>query len=197
MDLKMQDLNNIMTPGTKRRVSIGGNDAPLVPPKNLSDSLNSVGAAAKPAPPKPPSQASEDAEVVPIVPKKDTFYDFLMKEMMWLSADFTAERQRHRMSMRKLSSGVKVRRGGGGIAHHLLHLHNTPRTHHSNSSFLSLPQLFHQNKSLRARRKAETEQARVRALARRLSRSVQTYWSKIERVVGYKQKKEAEENRRR
>ena len=114
MDLKMQDLNNIMTPGTKRRVSIGGNDAPLVPPKNLSDSLNSVGAAAKPAPPKPPSQASEDAEVVPIVPKKDTFYDFLMKEMMWLSADFTAERQRHRMSMRKLSSGVKVRRGGGG-----------------------------------------------------------------------------------
>ena len=171
MKLKMPDLANIMTPGTKKRVLIGGNKAP---PRNLSSSFADVLPPPKASTAKSSTtffssssttttaKSSDPADCPPIVPKKDTHFDFLLKEMMWLSSDFQQERQRHRISGRKLSSGVR---------------------------------LYHQNRELRARRKKEMEVTKVRGIAKRLSRDVRNYWGKIERVVGYKQKASAEENR--
>ncbi|KAL7565038.1 hypothetical protein ACA910_020749 [Epithemia clementina (nom. ined.)] len=43
---------------------------------------------------------------VPLLVKTDTHWDFVMKEMQWLSTDFTAERKRHAQSRRKLANGV-------------------------------------------------------------------------------------------
>lgn len=53
--------------------------------------------------------ASTDKAVV-LVPEKteDTHWNFLLKEMQWLSADFTAERKRHVAASKKMATSVAV-----------------------------------------------------------------------------------------
>ena len=44
----------------------------------------------------------------PILPKTDTHWDYTLKEMMWLSADFQAERKRQLSQAKKLANAVKL-----------------------------------------------------------------------------------------
>ena len=93
-----------------------------------------------------------------------THWDFTLKEMLWLSADFQSERKRQISHARKLSNAIKQ-------YHATLH-------------------------TRKARERIEFEM-RVRRLAAKLNRNVQRgYWKKIERVVGYKQRLNGEEQRR-
>ena len=46
--------------------------------------------------------------VVPTIKKTDTHRDFVLKELQWLAADFTAERQRHTAASRKLATAVRL-----------------------------------------------------------------------------------------
>ena len=93
-----------------------------------------------------------------------THWDFTLKEMLWLSADFQSERKRQISQAKKLSNAIKQ-------YHATLH-------------------------TRKLRERAEFE-ARVRRLAAKLNRNVQRgYWKKIERVVGYKQRLNGEEQRK-
>ena len=104
------------------------------------------------------------ANIVPILAKADTHWDFCMKEMMWLAADFLSERKRQLTMAKKLATGVSG---------------------------------FHATKeSRRVRALAEAELQR-RRLAGKIGREVRTWWTKIERVIAYKQKLEADSERRR
>lgn len=101
----------------------------------------------------------------PALQKSDTHWDYTLKEMMWLSADFQSERKRQMSQAKKLANAVKL--------------------HHSTL----------QSRKLRER--AEFE-ARVRRLAGKLGRDVyKGFWKKLERVVGYKQRLDGENRRRR
>ena len=112
------------------------------------------------APPPPPAG---DPPIVPYEPKTDVHWDFVMKEMMWLSTDFQSERKTQLMSARKMSAAVKQ---------------------------------FHKSKeSRRIRQMAEMELGR-RRLANRMARDVRGWWTKVERVVAYKQKVNADASRR-
>jgi len=148
MNLEIPDLTGIMTPGTRQRIPMDKVD---VGPQNLMGAIEGVKKEETSTPP------------VPIVEKKDTYFDFLLKEMMWLSEDFSAERNRHKMSARKLSNAIK---------------------------------LYHSNKDLRQNRLESSILFKKKSLAKKLSRSVTSFWSKIERVITYKQKVLADESRR-
>jgi hypothetical protein len=102
-------------------------------------------------------------ELVPYEPKGDTHWDFVMKEMMWLGADFQAERKRQTSLAKKLAGAI--------------------RQHHKTKE------------SRRLRELAEAELKR-RRLAGRISRELRGWWTKIERVVAYKQKLSADEERK-
>lgn len=47
---------------------------------------------------------TETGNLIPYVPKADTHWDFVMKEMMWLGADFQGERKRQVALARKMAS---------------------------------------------------------------------------------------------
>ena len=54
-----------------------------------------------------PPLASVTEPIVPTFSREsDTHWDFLLKEMQWLAADFTTERQRHAVARKKLSGAV-------------------------------------------------------------------------------------------
>jgi hypothetical protein len=50
--------------------------------------------------------SSSQQDVVITVEKIDTHWDFLIKEMQWLAADFTAERKRHKAGRKKIANAV-------------------------------------------------------------------------------------------
>jgi HSA len=49
------------------------------------------------------SSKSIQSHLIPYVPKTDTHWDFVMKEMMWLGADFQGERKRQVSLARKIA----------------------------------------------------------------------------------------------
>ena len=99
-------------------------------------------------------------EIVRVIPKKDVQWDFLMKEMMWLAADFQSERKR------QISKGKKI---AGAVRQ------------------------FHNTKETRRLRELAEAEARRRRLAARLARDVKTWWTKIEKIITFQQKLEANE----
>jgi hypothetical protein len=101
--------------------------------------------------------------LVPFEAKTDTHWDFVMKEMMWLGADFQGERKRQKSLAKRLGSGI--------------------RQHYNNKE------------SRRLRELTEAELKR-RKLAAKLSRELRGWWTKVERVVSYKQKLSADEERK-
>ncbi len=52
------------------------------------------------------SQTESSSDVVMTVEKTDTHWDYLIKEMQWLAADFTAERKRHKAGRKKIANAV-------------------------------------------------------------------------------------------
>eukprot|EP00934_Nitzschia_sp_Nitz4_P002540 Nitzschia sp. Nitz4//scaffold91_size79674//8876//15610//NITZ4_005356-RA/size79674-processed-gene-0.29-mRNA-1//1//CDS//3329560067//2530//frame0 len=102
--------------------------------------------------------------LIPCSPKSiDTHWDFVMKEMMWLGADFQGERKRQVSSAKRLASSVKQ---------------------------------FHKTKETRRLRELHQAEMKRRKLAAKLSRDVKGWWSKIEKVIAYKQKIQADEERK-
>jgi protein required for attachment to host cells len=99
---------------------------------------------------------------IPYTPKTDTHWDFLMKEMMWLGADFQGERKRQLSLAKKLASSVKQ---------------------------------YHKTKEARRLRELQQAETKRRKLSAKISRDVKSWWIKIERVISYKQKIKADEER--
>ena len=102
-------------------------------------------------------QDVNDGSIVHFAPKStDTHWDFLLKEMMWLGADFMAERKRQKSAGKKLATAVKQ---------------------------------YHNNKEKRYIRELAEAESKRRRLAGKLSREVRSrFWTKIEKVISYKQK---------
>ena len=109
---------------------------------------------------------SKECDLVPYDPKTDVHWDFVMKEMQWLSTDFQSERKRQ-MSLAKKQS-------------------------------MSIGQ-FHANKEKRKLRLIAEMELRKRRLASKMARDVVKGWwnAKIERVIAYKQKVDADLHRKR
>ena len=101
-------------------------------------------------------------EVVRILPKIDVQWDFVMKEMMWLAADFQSERKRQISNGKKLAGAVKQ---------------------------------FHSTKESRRLRELAEVEAKRRRLAAKLGRDVKTWWTKIEKIISFKQKIQADQLR--
>lgn len=111
----------------------------------------------------PPPPKKRKATGIPYEPKSDTHYDYLLKEMQWLAADFQAERKRHLSSRRKIANSI---------------------------------QIYAQGREARRLRELADAEVKRRKLAARIGRDVKSWWSKIERVVTYKQKLSCEKDRR-
>jgi hypothetical protein len=109
--------------------------------------------------------ASEPAPGPPLIPqitKTDTHWDFVMKEMMWLGVDFSAERKRQLSLAKKLAGGIRQ---------------------------------YHKTKESRKLRELQEAELKRRKLAARLARECKGWWTKVERVVTYKQKLHADDQR--
>lgn len=98
----------------------------------------------------------------PVESRSDTHWDFVLKEMMWLAADFRSERKRQHALAKKTSNGVH--------------------------------QYFKTKETRRLRQLADAELKR-RRLAAKCGRNVRAWWTKIERVISYKQKLSADQER--
>jgi E1A-binding protein p400 len=103
---------------------------------------------------------------VPYAPKQDVHWDFLMKEMQWLSTDFQSERKRQTSLAKKQASSIEK---------------------------------YHATKEKRRVRMLAELETKRRRLAGRLARNVVKGWwqGKIERVIAYKQKVDADLVRKR
>ena len=95
--------------------------------------------------------------------RREAHWDFVLKEMMWMAADFETERKRHTNMLRQRSKQV------------LMHW---------------------RHKETEERRKTKEVQLELRKRAARAAREVRTFWAKIDKVVGYKQRLELDEQRR-
>ena len=108
----------------------------------------------------PSSMIQLQTQPAQIIPVQQLHWDYLLKEMMWLSADFISERSRQVSTAKKISVSVRQ---------------------------------FHRHKeSRRARHEAEVE-LRRRKLAVKIARDVaKGWWSKLDRIVSYKQRIEVD-----
>jgi len=106
------------------------------------------------------SNSTPEGDIIRKQPKKEIHWDFVMKEMMWLAADFQSERKR------QISNGKKV---AGAIKQ------------------------FHNTKESRRLQKIAEAEAKRRRLAAKLGRDVKTWWTKIEKIITFKQKLQADE----
>mmetsp|Transcript_2774 Transcript_2774/g.5185 ORF Transcript_2774/g.5185 Transcript_2774/m.5185 type:complete len:2007 (-) Transcript_2774:2717-8737(-) len=96
-----------------------------------------------------------------IIIKTDTHWDYVMKEMQWLSTDFQSERKRQISLARKQAAGIKQ---------------------------------YHATKEKRILKKHAEMEIKRRKIAAKLARDVVKGWwnMKIERVIAYKQKVDAD-----
>ncbi|KAL3920242.1 MAG: hypothetical protein SGILL_003359 [Bacillariaceae sp.] len=101
--------------------------------------------------------------MIPYLAKTDTHWDFVMKEMMWLGADFQAERKRQFSLAKKCASSLRQ---------------------------------FHQTKEKRRLRELASAEVKRRKLAARIGRDVRGWWKKVATVIAYKQRLEADEQRK-
>ena len=127
-------------------------------PQSLSSSSSSS--------PLKTTTTTTNSQVVSYIPKSiDTHQDFLMKEMLWLSADFQAERKRQISKAKKISTAIKQ---------------------------------FHKTKEKRRSKELTDAFNKKRKLAAKIARDVSKGWwqAKIERVIMFKQKLDADQTRR-
>lgn len=111
---------------------------------------------------KPGKQKNSSSCEIPYAPKTDTHWDFVMKEMMWLGADFQGERKRQHSLAKKCASSVKQ---------------------------------YHKTKETRRLRELQQAEMKRRKLGAKIGRDIKSWWTKIERVISYKQKLKADEER--
>ena len=106
--------------------------------------------------------ATATVALVPYAPKTDVHWDFVMKELMWLGADFQGERKRQVASAKKLGASIIK---------------------------------FHDNKEKRRRKQLQTAETNRKKLAAKLGRGVKGWWTKLEKIVSYKQKLSSDRER--
>ena len=113
-----------------------------------------------------PIPTPNKSQGIPYDPKKDSHWDFVMKEMQWLSVDFQGERKRQTSLAKKQAGSIK---------------------------------LYHSTKEKRRIRAFAEMEHKKRRLASKLARDVVKGWwhTKIERVIAYKQKVDADLIRKR
>ena len=99
---------------------------------------------------------------IPYTPKSDVHWDFVAKEMMWLGADFKAERKRQISLAKKLAFSV---------------------------------QKYHETKEKRRVRQLQQAELKRKKLAAKIGRDVKGWWSKLDKIVAYKQKRNSDEER--
>ena len=104
----------------------------------------------------------EKTPLVPYAPKIDVHWDFVMKELMWLGADFSGERKRQIASAKKLGASIIK---------------------------------FHENKEKRRLKQLQMAEANRKKLAAKLGRNVKGWWTKLEKIVAYKQKLSSDRER--
>ena len=112
---------------------------------------------------KKPGAKRPRSDGIPYDTKTDTHWDFLMKEMMWLGADFMGERKRQHGLAKKQANGINQ---------------------------------FHKTKETRRVRLLAEAELKRRRLSSKIGREVRGWWTKIERVIAYKQKISADQERR-
>lgn len=100
--------------------------------------------------------------LIPYAPKIDVHWDFVMKELMWLGADFSGERKRQIASAKKLGASIIK---------------------------------FHENKEKRRLKQLQMAEANRKKLAAKLGRNVKGWWTKLEKIVSYKQKLSSDRER--
>lgn len=88
---------------------------------------------------------------------------FAMIEMMWLGADFQAERKRQMSSAKKCAASVKQ---------------------------------YHKTKEARRLRELAQAEAKRRKMAARIGREMKSWWNKMDKVIAFKQKVQADEERK-
>ena len=131
--------------------------------EQITARLKVVGVSSK-APANSKFKSESSAIIIPhAYNKTDTHWDFLLKEMMWLAADFSAERKRQLATGKKVAGAVKQ---------------------------------FHKTKETRRVRELAEAELKRRRLAGKIGREVKGWWTKIERVIAYKQKVDGDKERR-
>jgi hypothetical protein len=100
--------------------------------------------------------------LIPYAPKTDVHWDFVMKELMWLGADFQGERKRQVASAKKLGASIIK---------------------------------FHENKEKRRLKQLQMAETNRKKLAAKLGRGVKGWWTKLEKIVSYKQKLSSDRER--
>jgi len=144
------------------------------------------------------AESGPPRSVIPYVPKTDTHWDFVMKEMMWLGADFQGERKRQvgsakKISLRYVLTGVHPVRIALIFCLSFIISYSTQCTMFVLSYSVKL---FHKTKETRRLRELQSAEIKRRKLAARLGREVvKGWWSKIEKVITYKQKLQADQER--
>ena len=111
MQLTPMDFSGIIEQSPKKP----GNAANGAPAAAALGSLDN-GGSSKLLPSKPQTSeekgsgapTAEESSVKVVVKSKQCHWDFLLKEMMWLSTDFKTERGRHRMSSRKVATAARM-----------------------------------------------------------------------------------------
>jgi len=164
MSVKMED-NNSEYSDTEPLTALDAMDIADLPYASLVERKEAVGKRLEiiGTPKPPPKKKSSESSTIPYTPKTDTHWDFMLKEMMWLAADFAAERKRQLATGKKVASAVKQ---------------------------------FHKTKETRRVRELAEAELKRRRLAGRIGREVKGWWTKIERVIAYKQKVEGDVERR-
>lgn len=139
-------------------------------------------------PPVPPKrkkgQAVSLTELPPVPPKTDVHWDFLCKEMQWLATDFCAERKRHATQRRRLAHSVSQHfsRQAARAEAALVQAQAKRRKRESlftwqQMSLFSIDCLSYMFLS-----------PLFPTVASKLTRDVRAWWTKLEKVITYRQK---------
>ena len=99
-----QHLSTVQAAGSKKKA--GGRQSARRPKTDAVEDTTSAQAKSN-ADANASSTTLPPHQVPMVIQKIDTHWDYILKEMQWLSTDFTAERKRHAGSRRKLANGVK------------------------------------------------------------------------------------------
>lgn len=92
----------------------------------------------------------------------ETHWDVVLKEVVWLSNDFSKERQRHISTAKKFTKGVDQ---------------------------------FHKTKETKRARKIKEDQLALKRTASRIAKEASKFWLKVNKIIAFKQKAQADEAR--
>ena len=103
--MKMDDEN---TTSTEPLTALTATDVADMSYSDLVERKDTVTARLKQiSAPKPPAKKKPSQHTILYTPKSDTHWDYMLKEMMWLAADFASERKRQLATGKKVAAAIK------------------------------------------------------------------------------------------